>query len=526
MLSNGRSPGWIGVDLGTGSVKARLVDTAGTTLARAERPLTDRRPTGAGRRDAGRHEQSPSEWVEAAFAVIADVAGAGVPEAIAVCSTSGTIAVLGSGGVPIGPGLMYDDARAADLAGEVAAADAEYWRRLGYLPQGTWALPKIVWLHREGLLPRGSTVAHQADVVTGALCGAPAGTDTSHSLKSGYDLRRGRWPDELLRRLGLDPSVFPDVHDPGERVGGVDGQVARRLGLPAGIPVVAGMTDGCASVLGSGAMTAGDGHSELGTTLVVKRVTGFPVSDPARGVYSHRAPEPGTWLPGGASNIGAGAFPAVLPGADLAALDAAFDPESEPVLCYPLTTTGERFPVADPAARGFLQTGGREFEFTPDGLDGVDDRTVYAGILYGVAFAERLAFEILAGCNDRGSGAGRSGDVRVGAGAEAGAEVGAEAGMPAGGLHTTSGGGTRSASWTRLRADVLDRPLTVPRDADAALGMAALAARSSGRSAVLTQSGGTPPGRVFTPSVRRRERIDDAYRRWLQVLTDKGWIGG
>ena len=75
-------PGWIGVDLGTQSVRAVVADADGTVLARATRPLTSLR-------DGVRHEQDPQAWLTAVDEVMAEV-GATDLDGIAICSTSGT----------------------------------------------------------------------------------------------------------------------------------------------------------------------------------------------------------------------------------------------------------------------------------------------------------------------------------------------------------------------------------------------------------------------------------------------------
>ena len=110
-------------------------------------------------------------------------------------------------------------------------------------------------------------LAHQADVVTRALAGHPVATDASHALKSGYDAARGAWPEELARELG---DLLPAVVAPGTRLGEVCATAAEQTGLPAGTPIVAGMTDGCAAQIAAGALRPGDWNSVLGTTLVLK----------------------------------------------------------------------------------------------------------------------------------------------------------------------------------------------------------------------------------------------------------------
>ena len=292
---------WLGLDLGTQSARALAVSPEGEVLAAAARPLRSRR-------DGPRHEQDPEDWWTAlagAAREALDGLGAEV-RGLATCGTSGTICLLDAAGRPLTPGLMYDDARAGGgLTDAVNEAGAEVWDRLGYRMQPSWALPKLAWLAREGALQPGARLAHQVDVVTSRLLGEPAAADTSNALKTGYDLLADRWPANVLDALGIAPAVLPGVVRAGARLGEVCAGAAEATGVPAGTPVIAGMTDSCAAQLAAGALREGDWNSVLGTTLALKGVTGELVRDPLGVVYSHRAPD-GGWLPGGASSTSAG----------------------------------------------------------------------------------------------------------------------------------------------------------------------------------------------------------------------------
>ncbi|MFJ6387340.1 FGGY-family carbohydrate kinase [Streptomyces sp. NPDC091972] len=449
---------WLGIDLGTQSVRALAVTAGGTVLGRGSAPL-------GGRREGVRHEQDPGEWWEAvrtaSRAALFTLTGVRIG-GVAVCGTSGTVLLTDAEGRPTGPALMYDDGRAADEAARL--------REAGLAVQDTWALPKALWLaaaHGRG------RVTHQPDTVTARLVGRPVPTDSSHALKTGYDLQRDAWPD-----IALD---LPEVVRPGTRLGTVCPAAAEATGIPAGTPVVAGMTDGCAAQIAAGALRPGSWNSVLGTTLVLKGAAPEPVRDPTGVVYNHRAPD-GTWLPGGASSVGAGALPA---DADPVAMDqraAAFEPSG--AIAYPLVSRGERFPFRAPDATA-LTLG------TP-----ADDADRWAGLLQGVGFAERLCLDYLH-----------------------------HLGAPLDGPLTFTGGAARSPYWNQLRADILGRPARVPEQTEPALGMAALA---------LHGTTGTPLAEAAEHMVRIRAVVEprpdrttlfaEPYARLLEELTDRGWL--
>ncbi|WP_188191699.1 FGGY-family carbohydrate kinase [Nonomuraea sp. SYSU D8015] len=482
---------WIGVDLGTQSVRAMAVAETGEVLGAAGRPLTSRR-------DGPRHEQDPEEWWRALAAAtreaLRDVPASRIA-GVAVAATSGTILLTDAAGRPLTPALMYDDRRAdAERVNEVGAA---VWERLGYRRmQPNWALPKLLWLLRDA--PAGARLAHQSDFVNRRLVGHEVATDLSNALKTGVDLIEERWPFEVLNLL--PPGVLPGVVRPGSKLGMVSAAASEQTGIPAGTPVIAGTTDGCAAQLGAGATRIGSWNSVLGTTLVLKGVTKELLHDPLGVVYSHRAPD-GSWLPGGASSTGAGALTRDLPGRDLDALSSeaaarfgsrrrahAHPEPARPVtvgrgsaewapsapVTYPLVSRGERFPFDAPDAETF--TLGQ-----PAG-----DVERYVAILLGAAFVERLCFDYL--------------DLL---------------GAPVDGEIILTGGATRSAYWTRLRADVLGRPVTLRENAEPALGMAVLA-------------GGDPAQMIRTRAVIDPSGADlrEPYLRFVGELEQRGWLPG
>jgi sugar (pentulose or hexulose) kinase len=474
---------WLGVDLGTQSVRALAVSPSGGVLAKAARPL-------ASRRDGPRHEQDPEQWwsalTEACRATTAALGS--LPMAgVAVCGTSGTIVLVDAAGDPLSPGLMYDDARAGEEAVRVNEVGAAVWEALGYRIQRSWALPKLCWLLREhGDLAPEARLAHQVDFVTRRLIGEQVPADSSHALKTGYDLLRDAWPDEVMAELGVPEGMLPRVVRPGTQLGVVGRSGAQATGIPAGTPVIAGMTDGCAAQLAAGALSVGHWNSVLGTTLVLKGVAAELIRDPHGALYSHRSPD-GRWLPGGASSVGAGVLSERFPGRSLAALDRrAAEHEPASALVYPLVSRGERFPFAVPEAEGFV---------LGEPSSEVD---LFAGLLQGVAYVERLCFDYLDHL-----GAPIDGELRL------------------------TGGATRSRYWCQLRADVLGRDTRLLEEPEPAFGMALLAAAAERELALAdTAEEMVHVREVFEPRADRAERFREPYLRLVSELERRGWLEG
>ncbi|HZQ55348.1 MAG TPA: FGGY family carbohydrate kinase [Bryobacteraceae bacterium] len=459
---------WIGIDLGTQSVRVMAVDETGSVLAMSSQPLTARR---SGRE----HTQNPDEWWSAVCTCCKQVMSRVAAERVgglAVDATSGTILLIDQHLRPVSEALMYDDGRAQDEAREVQV-------------QPTWALPKVLWLwRRTQSRDREVRLAHQNDFINWRLAGTPLATDSSHSLKTGYKLQEDRWPFDTFRKVGLPEPLFPEVVAPGSILGTVSAGAAAETGLPAGLPIIAGMTDGCAAQIAAGAVCEGNWNSVLGTTLVLKGVTGRLLHDPRGAVYSHLAPN-GKWLPGGASSTGAGIIAKRFAKEHLEQLEAeAGERGPAEVVVYPLHSTGERFPFVAPLAE-YFELG------TPR-----DTVELYRAILEGVAFIERLCFDYM-----KMLGASLAGTFSI------------------------SGGAVNNQLWNRIRASVLGRTLTIPKVTEPAFGMAVLASSvtSSLEEAVSRM---VSPGATVEPAFGFQANYSERYERLLRELERRGWLPG
>ena len=481
-----------GVDVGTQGVRVLAVDRQGQVLAQAQTAfdLAAFKP-GAHPLPAGWFEQYPRAWWESVAGCLREVT-AQLPPAtgvagISVDSTSGTLVPVDANGEPLHPALMYNDQRSENQVARVKAAAQQHQDHFGFVFGSSYALPKIAWFQQcePDIFARTRWFLHAADFIHGRLTGQYGLSDTSNALKTGYDLVNLRWPDFIERDLGIPLRVLPEVFLPGQEIGRVSARAAEETGLPVGIPVLAGATDGTAAQIASGAAQPGEWNTTLGTTLVLKGVSRDLRIDPLGRVYSHRHPE-GWWMPGGASNTGADWIMKDHTGANLDEVNRqaeAVTPTN--LLRYPLTKRGERFPFLCPEAQGFLLGEVRS------------PLERYAAGLEGVAMLERLAFDTLQ---------------------EIGFEVGAR-------VYIT-GGGSKSRLWSRIRAAVLDKSMVKPAVTDTAFGAAILAAAGVWYGKL---------GQAAASMVRAAETIDPEpawrevyagrYVAFRDALAQRGYLG-
>ena len=421
---------WLGLDLGTSGCRAVAVDARGEPIAEARVGLPAPDCPGP-----GLAAQEPERWWDAARTVIRAVARELNPRtcaALAVDGTSATLLLCTADGRPLGPALMYNDARAVTAAARIAERAPPESPARG----PTSSLAKL--LHLAAAAPRDTTVLglHQADWISGRLCGRFGTSDWNNALKLGFDAARQVWPDwvtDLIRQEVPQGIALPRVLAPGRPIGTLTPTLALDLGLGPATRVLAGTTDSTAAVIAAGARAPGDAVTCLGSTLVLKVVTDRPIAAARYGVYSHRLGA--VWVAGGASNSGGAVLLQHFTLEELRTLSDRIDPERPSGLdYYPLPAIGERFPRADPSLAPRLEP-------RP-----TDPARFLHGLLEGLAAVEAEGYRRL-----ESLGAPRP--VRV----------------------LTTGGGAANPVWMRLRERALGIPVETARHPEAAYGTARLA---------------------------------------------------
>jgi sugar (pentulose or hexulose) kinase len=475
---------FIGIDVGTQGARVIMLDQEGQQVGAADASFA--------LSDLSRQEQDPLEWWNTCLRLLQQlcdqcktIVDLSLTRAIAVTSTSGTIIPVDKHNQPLHPAIMYSDPRSAKEAAECKAA-ALAAGTSGYRDfNASSGLPKMLWFLRNhpGQINQLGRFIHAADFITGKLSGNFTVTDYTNALKSGYDLHELKWPEYLTSNLPLHKKWLQDVVPSGMPVGELTPKLSAALGLSPGTVVTAGITDGCASQVASGAVKLGDWNTTIGTTLVIKGVTRNKIDDPSGALYCHRHPE-GYWMPGGASNTGADWVSRLFPKADLAALnDAAAQIIPTEFLAWPLLQEGERFPFVAPQARGFA----------PEGLH---QSELFAANMEGVAYIERYAYERISKLSGE--------NIK---------QV------------FSAGGGSESDTWLSIRSSVLNLPLCKMKNTSGAAGAAVVAASqtafadlSSAAKAMIQPLKQVNPEPAYVP------QYEVNYQRFKSLLAEKGFI--
>ena len=470
----------IGIDIGTGAVKAILIDLEGNVLETFVRPYPTARPK------PGFAEQDPRDWLEGVLAALASLGRAHDLSGllgIGLCSQVNTHVFVDQNAHPLLPAFVWQDVRCAE---DAAALDARIspqekiaWFG-GPMPiDASHALARMSYVARTcpELYARTRHVLLPKDYCALKLTGCAA-TDPISSV--GLVDAELRYVDDLIARVANAREKLPPLQDFTSCVGTV------ASGLPcAGAPVFVGIMDAWAGMFGIGVIRNRDTMYLSGTSEVLGIVSAEHVATPGvivfpsyHGIRLHAAPTQS----GGASIDW---LCAVLgQNAEEVSRLAAATPASSSVPLFLPHLQGERAPLWDTKSRGVFAR-----------MDAATGRGEFCrAVMEGVAFSARLALEA----------AERS------------------AGFAADSLNI-GGGGARSEVWCQIRADALGKSLRRATVLDAGtLGAAVLAGVGSGAMPSLQAAVDrlVSFGRTFEPADEIRRYYDDRFAKYQELYVD------
>jgi xylulokinase len=440
----------LGLDVSTTATKAILVRADGSVagVASSEYDFVSPQPLWA--------EQDPALWWSAAQESIATVLRetGTEPGAIAAIGAAGQmhgLVLLDEAEEVVRPAILWNDQRTAaecDWIRETVGRE-RFIAVTGNEPLTGFTAGKLIWVreHEPESWARARHMLLPKDYVRFKLTGEHALDVADGAGTVLFDLKTRTWSSEVVAALGLDPAMLPRTVEGPEVVGSVTEAAAAATGLRAGTPVVGGGGDQAANAVGVGAVAPGVGAMSVGTSGVVFVPTAEPAIEPEGRLHAFCHAVPNTWHLMGVTLSAAGSLKwlrdELAPERswdELTALAEPVPPGSEGLVFLPYLS-GERTPYPDPLARGaFVGLTVRH------GLG-----HMVRAVLEGVAFSLRDCFELV-----RETSPEPLRELRA------------------------SGGGTNSALWKQIIADVLGVPISLTRTAEGvATGAAILAATAA-----------------------------------------------
>ncbi|HBC8868360.1 TPA: xylulokinase [Proteus mirabilis] len=431
---------YLGLDLGTSSVKAIIMNEQGDVVASHSIPLTLSRP------HPQWSEQDPQAWWQATDEAIKQLSRTQPMEQIQAIGLSGQMhgaVLLDAQQNILRPAILWNDGRSVKQCLRLAKQYPQFKEITGNLVMPGFTAPKLQWV-AENEAEIFCQIAHvllPKDFLRWKMSGNFASDMSDAAGTLWLDMQKRDWSDELLAATGLSRCQMPTLFEGNQITGYLLPEIAKKWQMKQ-VPIIAGGGDNAAGAIGVGVYQPGQGMLSLGTSGVYFVVSEKFLQNSDNAVHSFCHALPQTWHLMSVILSAASCLDWVCQLTGISDVGAMFKEieqhaHSDSSLLFLPYLSGERTPYNNADAKGVFW-----------GLTHQHQRAdLCRAVLEGVSFALRQ-----------------------------GIEVADKAGQHADNI-TLIGGGARSEYWRQLLADITGKTLDYRQGGDVgpALGAARLA---------------------------------------------------
>ncbi|EPT0529484.1 xylulokinase [Proteus mirabilis] len=431
---------YLGLDLGTSSVKAIIMNEQGDVVASHSIPLTLSRP------HPQWSEQYPQAWWQATDEAIKQLSRTQPMEQIQAIGLSGQMhgaVLLDAQQNILRPAILWNDGRSVKQCLRLAKQYPQFKEITGNLVMPGFTAPKLQWV-AENEAEIFCQIAHvllPKDFLRWKMSGNFASDMSDAAGTLWLDMQKRDWSDELLAATGLSRCQMPTLFEGNQITGYLLPEIAKKWQMKQ-VPIIAGGGDNAAGAIGVGVYQPGQGMLSLGTSGVYFVVSEKFLQNSDNAVHSFCHALPQTWHLMSVILSAASCLDWVCQLTGISDVGAMFKEieqhaHSDSSLLFLPYLSGERTPYNNADAKGVFW-----------GLTHQHQRAdLCRAVLEGVSFALRQ-----------------------------GIEVADKAGQHADNI-TLIGGGARSEYWRQLLADITGKTLDYRQGGDVgpALGAARLA---------------------------------------------------
>ncbi len=283
---------YLGIDIGTSSVKAVLMDDQGQLFAQGSAPLTVERP------EPLWSEQDPESWWRATVAAVRALPEKG-RHAVKGIGLSGQMhgaTLLDAADKPLRPAILWNDGRSEAECAELEKLEPRSRQITGNLAMPGFTAPKLLWVkHNEPeVFAKTKTVLLPKDYVRLKLTGEKAGDMSDNAGTLWLDVGKRDWSDAMLKATDLGRENMPKAVEGTAPTGKLTAEAAEELGLPQ-VVVAGGGGDNAASAVGVGVVKPGQAFLSLGTSGVLFVVTDKFRPNTEKAVHAFCHCIPGVW---------------------------------------------------------------------------------------------------------------------------------------------------------------------------------------------------------------------------------------
>ena len=246
-------------------LKAAVVSIGGKVIASAKAPVRM-----VDTHEPDRRECDPNTWLSGMALVTAQLGlkERGRIRAVVVSANGPTLVPVNAEGVPLDFAMTWMDRRAQEEADVIAEFSDTPLDASFYLPKAFW-----IMRHKPEIYERTRHFLPCAEYITCFLTGNAVRIVPTPMFRDFF------WNESAIPHLRMDPEKFPPFVDVGDLVGTVRTEAEEMLGIPAGVPVIAGGPDFIMSILGTAATQAGRTCDRAGTSEGINLCWPAPVHD-------------------------------------------------------------------------------------------------------------------------------------------------------------------------------------------------------------------------------------------------------
>lgn len=273
---------FLGIDMGTSSVKSLLLGEDGTVAGIAQREYDILKP-----QQSWAEQEMEQIWKATAWTIRALMGQyPQIRDHICGIGYSGQmhgLVMLDTSGKEVRNTMIWADQRSSEAIARIyEAVPEEEYRSVSLNSLSTgFLVSSLVWVRDQE--PENYEKIYKVmlpkDYIRFRMCGQ-MGTDMSDASATGvFDTANRQWAWELIRRIGLEKSFFVSCYESTEIAGTVSKVCAEETGLPEGIPIAYGGGDTMVQALGNGMLYPGTAISNIGTASQLVTVSDKPVAD-------------------------------------------------------------------------------------------------------------------------------------------------------------------------------------------------------------------------------------------------------
>jgi xylulokinase len=436
---------YLGIDVGTTSIKGLVVDENGKLLDNYSYPLKMNIPK------PGWAEQDPNKWWEGVLEILKNVSLKHIISAIGFSGQMHSLVCLDKNYEVIRPAILWCDQRTTPQckkATELLGGEKKVIEKLGNPFLEGFTFPKILWVkeNEPENFKKLKKIVLPKDYIIFKLTGN-LGIDFSDASGTAcFNIRKNTWDKELFEKFGIDISIMPDIYSSYDNRGELKQELTSQFGWQ-NCKIISGGADNSAAAFGIGISRKGESMVSIGTSGTVLTITENKKPDLEGKIHYFNHVLQNEYYYMGVMLSAANTLNWVrdnfFPNANWDDIEERINkskPGSNGIIFLPYLN-GERTPHRDPNARGVIF-----------GLSSINtENDVLRATMEGITFGLRDSFELIKQKTEIK-------DMRI------------------------VGGGAKNKTWVKLVAANFKMPIKIPQiDEGGAYGASMLAALGNGQ---------------------------------------------